>query len=144
MSDMALLDSANEDVKYEWMEIGERVVPAMHRDAFLNVIQGRTEWGLPRWVPPVGSLPMSPGLALQLACDEFGFKPREVSYNLAYEYHDTTLEPGDRHGDYTATATLLGLRLKSQIIWIADVGVEIVPILLISGLAELAPYGSDS
>lgn len=118
----------------EWTEIGAEILPTdAARTYFADLIGGRNEeWGEARWHVANGSHPFSPGMALNTIVTEFKIRPSAgVSYNLAYECHDTTLRPGPA-GGYTATYTALGLRTRKQTIWFIDTGLSIYPVLIVN------------
>lgn len=121
---------------FEFTEVGTGVLPEQHRDTFLALLRGdpvpSQGWSgdTPVWRSPNGTMPMSPGLGLQTVVSEFGIRPvTAVSYNMAYEAHDTTGEPG-RFGDFTATYTVLGVRTRKQAIYFLDGGARITPVLI--------------
>lgn len=137
----------------DWTVVGERTLPEQYRDRFLAVLDGtRSGFGsapedarLPRWRYPNGSHPMSPGMALQSIVDEFDLRGiRAVSYNLAWEAHDTTGKPG-YFGDFTCTYTVLGVQTRRQRLWFLDGGCAITPVLIQSFADDLdapaAPEG---
>jgi hypothetical protein len=122
----------------EWINVGTEVLPEKYRPAFLTLLAGEDvdrfsfDGITPRWESPQGPKPFSPGYALRAVITEFGLTPvTQVSYNLAWECHDTTLRPGYA-GGYTATLTVLGVRTRKQTLWFIDGigGDRVYPVLI--------------
>lgn len=136
----------------EWMDVGAKVLPPEYRERFLAMLFGvhhgsqsnvHRPGEVMEWRAPSGSMPFSPGHALQTLITEFSIRPvTAVSYNLGWECHDSTYKPGS-YGDFTITHTVLGVRTRKQVIVFLDGGVAYTPVAIIN-LPEPATLIGDT